>query len=86
MTGVAALALAESHGLVPAVAHPTLGTEIYQWDPAIETAPPFRVGSVIEAEVAARDKSYTRIKSDNKMLDGTYLSIKPGDLRYWVRK
>lgn len=80
----AILSMARDKGIVPAEENPSVGTEIFQWDPELQNFAPFYVGAVVDANFRSRGRRYTLVRRPR--MDTLYLAIRPGEMRYWVRK
>ena len=80
------LGMASNRGLLPIMAHPGKGVEVYQWDPDLSDIPPMDLGRVVDPQALYQGKRYVLVRHPNPHRPGLYLGILKGEMRYWVLK
>ena len=80
------LGMAETRGLIPIMAHPEKGTEVYQWDPDIADIDATDLGKVTDPRALYQGQRYVLVKHPNPHRPGLLIDIRKGEMRYWIRK
>ena len=80
------LGMASARGLIPIMAKPGKGVEVFQWDPELADIAPTDLGKVVDPKALYQGEQYVLVRTPNPHRPGLFLGIRKGEMRYWIRK
>lgn len=80
------LGMASTRGLIPIMAQPERGTEVFQWDPELADIAPTDLGKVTDPHAVFQGEHMVLVRNPNPHRPGLYILIQKGEMRYWVKK